>query len=116
MAELPFLPIKVDALLADTTHLSTEEFGAYCRLLFSMWLHGGRVVDDDGELAAIVGLPLTRWLKMKQKVLRPMTRIGGTISQKRLTDTWLRVQDLRKKKSQAAMQRWAKQRSRHPVK
>ena len=47
MAELPILPVKTDALLADTTHMSAEEFGVYCRLLFVMWRHEARLKDDD---------------------------------------------------------------------
>ena len=36
MAELPVLPIKTDALIADTTHMSAEEMGVYVRLLIAM--------------------------------------------------------------------------------
>ncbi len=43
MADLPILPLKTDALLADTGHLSAEEFGAYCRILFTMWRHDARL-------------------------------------------------------------------------
>jgi uncharacterized protein YdaU (DUF1376 family) len=39
MAELPHLPIHTDALIADTTHMTAEVFGAYVRLLMAMWRH-----------------------------------------------------------------------------
>lgn len=106
MAELPVLPLKTDALLADTTHMSPEEFGAYCRLLFVMWRHGGMLKDDDGEFANVAGMPLARWRKVKERVMRPMTVAGGMVSQKRLTDTWMRVQEVRAKKQGAADTRW----------
>lgn len=106
MAELPVLPLKTDALLADTTHMSPEEFGVYCRLLFVMWRHGGMLKDDDSELSTIGGVPLARWRKIKEKVMRPMTAAGGMVSQKRLTDTWMRVQEVRAKKAGAAEKRW----------
>lgn len=106
MAELPILPLKTDALLADTTHMSPEEFGVYCRLLFVMWRQGGKLVDNDSEMATIGGVPLARWRKIKDKVMRPMTIGGGAVSQKRLTDTWLNVQELRKKRTGAANRRW----------
>lgn len=106
MAELPVLPLKTDALLADTTHMSPEEFGIYCRLLFVMWRHGGMLKDDDFELATIGGVPLSRWRKIKEKVMRPMLVAGGMVSQKRLTDTWMRVQEVRAKKAGAAETRW----------
>jgi uncharacterized protein YdaU (DUF1376 family) len=106
MAELPILPLKTDALLADTTHMSAEEFGAYCRILFVMWRHRARLKDDDTEMAAIAGMPLARWRKIKERVTRPMTLIEGTYSQKRLTDTWMQVQEIRRKRAHAAGMRW----------
>lgn len=106
MAELPYLPIIPQSLLADTMHLSAEEFGVYCRLLFVMWLQRGRLADDDAELARIGGVSLRRWRSMKAKVMQPMTVAGGQVSQKRLTDTWLKVQENRRKKALAAQARW----------
>jgi uncharacterized protein YdaU (DUF1376 family) len=107
MAELPILPLKTDAILSDTMHLSAEEFGVYCRLLFVMWRQRGRLIEDDSELALIGGVSLKRWLQIKAKVMRPMTVAGGQISQKRLTDTWLQVQELRRKRADAARLRWS---------
>jgi len=107
MAELPILPLKTDALLADTSHMSAAEFGAYCRILFVMWRHGARLPDNEEELARIAGVPLSRWKKMAEKVRRPLTVAGGVLSQKRLTDTWLRVHEVRKKRALAAEARWS---------
>lgn len=106
MAELPILPVKTDALLADTMHMTAEEFGVYCRLLFVMWRHGGRLKEDDSELASISGVTLKRWKAIKEKVMRPMTVAVGEVSQKRLTDTWINVQELRRKRATASNARW----------
>jgi uncharacterized protein YdaU (DUF1376 family) len=100
------MPLKTDALLADTMHMTAEEFGVYCRLLFVMWRHGGKLRDDDSEMASIGGVSVKRWYIIKEKVMRPMTVIGGLVSQKRLTDTWLNVQELRRKRAYAANARW----------
>lgn len=102
MAELPVLPLRVGDLLSDTTHMSAEEFGAYCRILFTMWRHGGRLADDTKELAHVAGVTPQRWKAIAERVRRPLTSAGGELSQKRLTDTWLSVQDLRKKRAGAA--------------
>lgn len=107
MAELPIMPVKTAAVLADTGHLSAEEFGAYCRILFTMWQHGGRLSADDQELARIAGVYPRRWAKIKERVLRPITVGDGQLSQKRLTDTWLEVQELRRKRAVAAQARWS---------
>jgi len=45
---------------------------------------------------------------MKERVMRPMTIAGGQVSQKRLTDTWMRVQETRKKRALAAHTRWGR--------
>ena len=105
MAELPIMPLKTDALVADTSHMTPEEFGAYMRLLLAMWRHGGRIPDDAAELAQIVGLSPLRWRKIAEKVMRPMTKSGGILSQKRLTTTWMDVQEIREKRSNAALKR-----------
>lgn len=107
MAELPIMPVKTDALLADTSHMTAEEFGAYCRILFAMWRHQGRLPDNQRELARIAGLGQRRWSKIAEVVMRPLTISDGKISQKRLTSTWLDVQEIRKKRSEAANKRWS---------
>lgn len=108
MAELPILPVKTDALIADTSHMSPEEFGAYMRLLCAMWRHGATLPDKPEELARIVGVTAKRWSQISETVLRPMTATGGILSQKRLMSTWVEVQELRAKRAQAANRRWGK--------
>ena len=108
MAEFPVLPIMTDALIADTTHMSAEEFGVYVRLLIAMWRHGARLPDDPKELARIGGVRLRRWYQISERVMRPMTKSGGIVSQKRLTSTWLEVQKLREARATASLKRWGK--------
>jgi uncharacterized protein YdaU (DUF1376 family) len=107
MAELPILPLRVAELLSDTNHLTAEEFGAYTRILFSMWLQGGRLRADDAELSQIAGLSRRRWRAMRARVMRLFTTINDEISQKRLSDTLVAVREKRRKKSEAAQARWS---------
>lgn len=108
MAELPIMPLKTDALLADTTHMTPEEFGVYVRILLAMWRHGAKLSDNPSELAIIGGVTVKKWNAIAEKVLRPMTQSGGFLSQKRLTTTWFEVQEMREKRVQAANKRWGK--------
>jgi len=108
MAELPILPLKTDALIADTSHMSAEEFGVYVRLLIAMWRHGARLPDTPLELARIGGISLRRWNQISERVLRPMTAGNGILQQKRLTSVWLEVQNMRQKKATASLKRWRK--------
>ena len=108
MAELPIMPLATDALLADTTHLSTEEFGAYVRILLVMWRHGAKLPADDKELSRIAGITRARWGRVREKVTRPLTYENGFWTQKRLTETWKRVQEIRAKRALAGHSRWRK--------
>jgi uncharacterized protein YdaU (DUF1376 family) len=108
MAQLPIMPLKTDALIADTTHMTTEEFGAYVRLLIVMWRQGGRLPNDPKQLARIAGVAPQRWHFITENVMRPMTVTAETVSQKRLTSTWLDVQERRRKRVEAARKRWGR--------
>jgi uncharacterized protein YdaU (DUF1376 family) len=52
--------LNVGDFIADTTHLSCEERGAYIALIMHYWRNGG-LPDDDERLARIVGLDAMRW-------------------------------------------------------
>lgn len=70
MADFPYLPIWTDAYLADTTHLHTEEHGAYLLLLFSAWRTPDCSLPDDDEiLARLTGLSQARWKAMKPTIM-----------------------------------------------
>jgi uncharacterized protein YdaU (DUF1376 family) len=105
MAKFPFLPLNVQALLADTNHLTTEEFGAYCLILFTMWEHGGTLPDNRVELARITRMSPHKFGQHSEKIMRPLSRLGGKVSQKRLTETWLKIQAIKHRRSVAANKR-----------
>jgi len=100
MSQAPSLPFFVDAYLADTTHLTTEEHGAYLLLLMAMWRRGGSVPDDDADNARVVRLTPRRWRQVKER-LAPLLVLGdGEIRQKRLQKEWDFVQNRRNAASQ----------------
>ena len=111
MAQHPVLPLYPERLLTDTRHMSAEEFGAYCRILFVMWSQGARLPHDPKQLARIAGVDGPRWRKIAGVVTRPLTIADGQVSQKRLTATWLDVQERRRKQARRAQQRWSKPRA-----
>lgn len=106
MAKYPFMPIVVADIVADTTHMSPEEMGAYCRILFAMWLQGGRLPADDKELATIAGLTRVRWGKLRERVTRPLTFSAGYWTQKKMTEIWDKIQKIKTKRALAAKTRW----------
>lgn len=97
MSDAPAMPVFPDAYLADTTHLTTEEHGAYLLLLMAMWRRGGAVPNDDRDLARIVGLELRVWRKTKRRLLPLLSIEGDLLTQKRLRKEWEYVQEKRNK-------------------
>lgn len=97
MSSAPSMPLFPDAYLADTTHLSTEEHGAYFLLLMAMWRRGGTVPNDDKDLARIVGLTPAKWLKIKTRLMSFLIIENNEISQKRLKKEWEYVHEKRQK-------------------
>lgn len=95
MAQAPSMPVFVDALLGDTLHLSAEEFGAYCLLLFAIWRNNGQPLDDDDEeLARICRIPLPQWRRRtRAKLARFFDLSDGTWRQGRLEHEWDFVQN-----------------------
>lgn len=84
MSQFPMMPLFLDAYLGDTTHLSTEEHGAYLLLLMAMWRRDGTVPDDDKDNARIVGLSLQKWRHIKARLLPFLTLENGFLTQNRL--------------------------------
>lgn len=102
------MPLATDAILADCTHMTPEEFGCYMRILLVMWRHGAKLPADDGELARIAGAGARRWGQIREVVTRPLTYENGFWTQKKLTQMWGRVQKIRAKRVLAAKTRWRK--------
>lgn len=97
MSAAPAMPIFPDAYLADTTHLTTEEHGVYLLLLMAMWRRNGTVPNDDKDLARIVGLSVSKWMKTKARLSSFLIIGDDEISQKRLKKEWDYCQEIREK-------------------
>lgn len=111
MAEFPYLPIWTDAYLADTTHLRTEEHGAYLLLLFAAWRSADcSLPDDDATLARLTGLTGPKW-----KAVKPVVMAFWRLDEKRKRWGQKRLKGERKKAAgksskakDAAASRWNK--------
>ena len=100
MAEFPIMPVKVADLLADTMHMDPAEFGGYVRILLAMWLNGGRL--NVTALHKITGLGRQKWDASRETIMRPLTVIDDTVSQKRLESIRLGIKEKREKLSVAS--------------
>lgn len=101
------IPLFPDAYHRDTTHLTTEEHGAYFLLMMAAWGSEDCTLPyDDKRLAALVKMPVAKWKKIAPNVLEFWTIDKGRISQKRLLKEWHYVRETRGKRKAAANVRW----------
>lgn len=94
MSQAPSMPVFVDAMLADTLHLTRGELGAYHLILYATWRNNGEPLEDDGDrMARICRATPAEWRKIRD-VLAPFFDLGGgTWRQKRLEKEWGYVVD-----------------------
>lgn len=108
MAEYPAFPLWTDAYLADTSHLTTIEHGAYLLLLMAMWRAGGDLPNDDKRLARTARLTPGQWARVKESLWEFFEVSSDRITQGRLTDELGAVRQNSKKQSDKAKARWLK--------
>lgn len=104
------IPLFADAYLADTTHLTTEEHGAYLLLMMAAWRQEDCALpNDDTKLARIAGLSRQKWASIKVTIMDFWEVENGRIFQPRLRRerAWVAQKSEGSKKS--AQARWSKQ-------
>lgn len=109
MAEFPALPLWTDAYLADTSHLTTTEHGAYLLLLMAMWRAGGVLPNDDKKLGRIARLTPGQWARVKETIWEFFRVTPDGITQGRLTDELTAVRRNSCRQSDKAKARWLKE-------
>lgn len=68
----------------DTSHLTTEQHGAYLLLLMTMWTNDGSLPNDEKKLAKIVGSTLKRWHGFCGDVMAFFYTSGDTLRHRRI--------------------------------
>lgn len=110
-----WMPLMVDKYLGDTTHLTTEQHGAYLLLLMAAWKRDGQLPNDDAQLAQITRMTLAKWKSARAVVLAFFSLDGDKLTQKRLSEELQRAKDLSEKKAVAgkegAANRWGSESS-----
>ncbi|MEO0699613.1 MAG: DUF1376 domain-containing protein, partial [Pseudomonadota bacterium] len=104
------MPLFGDAYLADTTHLTTEEHGAYFLLLLAAWRQDTcDLPADDKKLARIAGLTPRRWKAMKPTIMEFWQVENGRMYQPRQRKEHAFVCKKSEQNRQAASKRWKAQ-------
>lgn len=109
MAEFPCFPLWTDSYLADTTHLTTIEHGAYFLLLMAMWRSKTKtLVHDDVFLSRIVKMTPQQWQRIKPIMMGFFDDENGYLSNGRLSDEAEAVKRKSNRQSDKAKARWLK--------
>jgi uncharacterized protein YdaU (DUF1376 family) len=85
MSNQPFMQLYVGDYLADTTHLTTEQHGAYMLLLLTMWRHGGKLPNEPQKLARIARTTGRKWPSIWAEIEAFFVVEGDLITNNRLT-------------------------------
>ena len=113
MAEFPALPLFTDAIIADTTHLSNEEFGAYMRLLMHIWRTPGcKIPSADAWVMRKMGVDESKFNALVKPLIAEFLqhdRQGNWLSQKRLSKEFEYVKKHSEKMTELAKIRWRKE-------
>jgi uncharacterized protein YdaU (DUF1376 family) len=110
------MPVFTDALIGDTTHLSAEEFGAYCLILFATWRNNGEPFpDEDARLARICRVGAKKWQRLRPVLAGFFDLSSSFWRQKRLEKEWHYVQLSVAQKSRAGTASALKRRNSAPT-
>lgn len=85
MSAPPYMKLWIADYLADTTHLTRGEHGAYLLLLMALWRAGGRLPRDPTKLARIAQCTAEEWSEIGPTIMEFFKLSGGSITQKRAT-------------------------------
>jgi uncharacterized protein YdaU (DUF1376 family) len=105
-----FMPLWIADYLADTTHLTCEQHGAYLLLLITYWRRGGYMPADNAFLCAVTKLSPQKWRTMRVVMGQFFREEGGQWKNKRADAEILKAAVLKKSKAAAgkkgAEKRW----------
>ena len=110
MAEFPALPLWTDAYLADTTHLTRDQHGAYLLLMMAAWRHKDcSLPDDDDYLMKVVKSTKRGFGTIKRDVIHAFWRLeDGRWKQDRLLKERKFVELRTQQRRNAAHSKWLK--------
>jgi uncharacterized protein YdaU (DUF1376 family) len=108
LMKYPFMPLFLGDLLADTLHLSTQEFGAYMFLILHAWKHDAKV--DSREARQIARVSKFQWPKISSKISQffDTTTVSNIWIHLRVKNELEKVAEVSEKRRDAAMQMHAK--------
>lgn len=105
-----WMPWYIGDYLSDTTHLTTEQHGAYDLLIMASWKRRGALPDDDVALATICKATRGRWKRLRPIMAQFFNVSDGSWRQKRVGQELAKAEAMfEKRRQQTEPARRAKQ-------
>lgn len=79
-----WMPLFIGDYIAATTHLTTEQHGAYLLLLMTAWNRGGKLPTCEEQLAHICHCDKKAWMRVRSAILPFFLQEDGFYVQERL--------------------------------
>lgn len=106
-----WMPLYVSDYLAGTSHLSTEEHGAYLLLLMHAWVNDGGLPDDEERLRRIARLEPKSWRASREVLLAYFHQEGGCLHHHRVDTELQRARSLVEQRIEAGKASAAKRKA-----
>jgi uncharacterized protein YdaU (DUF1376 family) len=108
-----FMPLWIGDYLADTTHLSTAEHGAYLLLIMAYWRAGKALPTSDTQLSRITKMSPEEWKVARKSVLLFFKRTQDGYFHARIEKELSKAKSVYDKRSQSGKlgnsKRWGSQ-------
>lgn len=105
-----WMPLHIGKYLANTSHLTRDQHGAYLLLLMAYWTNGGPLDAIDAQLAATVRATPAEWRKLRPVIARFFLEQDGKWHQKRADEELAKARAKQEAKARAgakgAANRW----------
>lgn len=106
-----FMPWWIGDYLADTTHLTCEQHGAYLLLIACYWRNGGPLDADEKRLAATCRMTSGQWKRNRETVLAFFKADAGKMHHKRIDEELASAKARKTAAQRSANARWDKLRN-----
>lgn len=95
------MPFYVADYLADTSHLTTCQHGAYFLLILAAWKRGGRLPNDAKQLRAICRLSPKAWRESESILRKFFQEDGDELVHARVLHEFGRATEIAKKRQES---------------
>lgn len=98
-----WMPWYIADYLADTTHLSAAEHGAYLLMLAHAWMNNGALPLEDERLCRLTRMSAVEWELSKGVLMRFWTAEDDGYVQKRLRSELLKAKNMQDQRVKAGL-------------